>query len=73
MSIKYTSLAVGEPISWPAINGRRTGIVESLDDRGAMVALGDGKYVLLTTGQSMEATKNRRRAQAHQLRKRRAV
>ena len=61
MSIKYTSLAVGEPISWPAINGRRTGIVESLDDRGAMVALGNGKYVLLTTGQSLQAARERRR------------
>ena len=64
MSIKYQPLAVGERISWPAINGKRSGTVESIDDHGALVLLDEGRYVLLTTGQSMEATKRRRRLAA---------
>ena len=61
MSIRYQPLAVGESVSWLAVNGRRSGVVESMDDRGAMVLLDGGRYVLLTTGQSLQAAQERRR------------
>lgn len=61
MRIRYQSLAVGEFVSWPSINGRRSGVVESMDDRGALVLLDGGMYVLLTTGQSLQAAQERRR------------
>ena len=55
----YDNLHIGDRVSWRGLNRTYTGIVERLDDAGALVLIDGGGYMILSTPQSMEATRRR--------------
>lgn len=55
----YENLHIGDRVSWRGINRTYTGIVERLDDAGALVLIDGGGYMILSTPQSMDAVRRR--------------
>lgn len=53
MAQVHDNLKVGDQVTWKSINYNPTGIVEAIDERGALVRLPSGKYVILSTTQSL--------------------
>lgn len=53
MARVYDNLKVGDQVTWQSVNGNPSGIVEEIDERGALVRLPSGKYVILATPESL--------------------
>ena len=55
----HENLKVGDRVTWRSINYNPSGVVERVDERGALVRLPSGKCVLLSTPQSLKTRKGR--------------
>lgn len=61
MSRVYDNLKVGDQVTWQSVNGNPSGIVEEIDERGALVRLPSGKYVILATPESLQHIQDKRK------------
>ena len=55
----HDNLKVGDLVTWRSINYNPNGVVERVDERGALVRLPSGKCVLLSTPQSLKTRQGR--------------
>ncbi|MBR0246024.1 MAG: hypothetical protein IJQ61_06120 [Bacteroidales bacterium] len=60
MSQVHENLKVGDQVTWRSVNGTPSGIVEEIDERGALVRLPSGKYVILATPESLRHYKEQK-------------
>lgn len=64
----YDHCQPGERVSWPTLNGTASGIVEENGDRGVLVQVDGGGFMVLGTTRSIkwaEAELKRRREQTY--------